>query len=102
MVAERCVQKPSVQYAESRLSTTVSGQIRLRPRLEPQLWCSGRLMPAYLLLLPRNRKPKYKSDGSEAREWFLTLPRGSDGYPWGPLGEDGPQGRSVKCTSKRS
>lgn len=60
------------------------------------------LTAAYLLLLPRDRKPKFRSDGSEVRDWLLTLPAGCDGYPWDEDGEDGPQGRSVKseCESR--
>lgn len=54
-------------------------------------------MVAYLLILPRDRKPKYRSDGLEVRDWLLTCPAGCDGYPWATDGENGRQGLSVKC-----
>lgn len=59
------------------------------------------LTAAYLLVLPRDRKPKYRSDGSQVRDWLLTLPTGSNGYSWGKDGEEGHLGLSVKSESSK-
>ncbi|RXK42052.1 DNA ligase D, 3'-phosphoesterase domain-containing protein [Tremella mesenterica] len=39
----------------------------------------------------------YKAGGKEKKTWFVRLPRGVEGYPWGEGGEEGKEfGRSVK------
>ncbi|CAD6581527.1 MAG: hypothetical protein TREMPRED_003017 [Tremellales sp. Tagirdzhanova-0007] len=54
---------------------------------------------AFVLLLPRGKpiSPSYGRDGREKKTWFIRLPRGIEGYSWGPDGEEGEAyGRSVK------
>lgn len=54
---------------------------------------------SFILVLSRdpNKYSNVSPEGKEKKTWFITLPRGVDGYPWDKGGEDGSfYGRSVK------
>ena len=54
---------------------------------------------AYILILPTANRisQTMMRDGREKKTWFISLPRGIQGYPWGNGGEEGEEsGRSVK------
>ncbi|XAO23598.1 hypothetical protein I312_102378 [Cryptococcus bacillisporus CA1280] len=61
----------------------------------------GKKMTNHSFILVLSSDPnKYSNvspEGKEKKTWFITLPRGVDGYPWDQGGEDGSfYGRSVK------
>lgn len=54
---------------------------------------------SYILILPTANRISQTMlrDGREKKTWFISLPRGIQGYPWGKGGEEGEEsGRSVK------